>query len=170
MPRILVKGCSGAGKTTLARALARRFNVPHVELDALHHGPNWTPASAHELQARVQLALDDTRGWVVDGNYDSKLGNLLLDRADLIIWLDLPLRTKLSRVVARSFRRWWLQEELWNGNRENLSTAFLGKEALLPWTVQAHFRHRRTWPLQFRGRAVTRLQDPQEVTRWLAQL
>ena len=30
-----------SGKTSLARRLAAELNVPHVELDALHHGPNW---------------------------------------------------------------------------------------------------------------------------------
>jgi|GEM_PF-2746343 len=72
--RILVKGTSGAGKTTLGRTLAQHLGVPFVELDALHHGPNWTAASAAQLQARVRTQLNDEQGWVVDGNYDSKLG------------------------------------------------------------------------------------------------
>src|SRR5689334_18326894 len=135
MPRVLVKGGSGSGKTTLARALSQRLGVPHVELDALHHGAHWQPASAEQLRRSLLAALDDTSGWVVDGNYDSKLGSLLLDRAELIVWLDLPLSTKLRRVLGRTLRRWWLQEELWNGNRENLRTALWGREALLPWTV-----------------------------------
>jgi dephospho-CoA kinase len=86
--RIWVKGGSGSGKTTLARALAQRLGLEHVELDALHHDPGWTPAPAPVLQARVSSALDDARGWVVDGNYDGKLGALVRDRAELVVWLD----------------------------------------------------------------------------------
>jgi adenylate kinase family enzyme len=74
--RILVKGSSGAGKTTLAAALAEHLGIPHIELDALHHGPNWAEATATELQARLLEVLDDERGWVVDGNYERKLGSL----------------------------------------------------------------------------------------------
>jgi adenylate kinase family enzyme len=166
--RILVKGASGAGKSTLGLALAQRLNLPCIELDALHHGPNWTAASAAELQARLLTALDDDRGWIVDGNYDSKLGNLVLDRAELIVWLDLPLRTKLSRLVRRTARRWLRQEELWNGNRETLINAFWGWDALFPWAVLTHFRHRRQWPRRFEGQTVVRLRSPREVNAWLA--
>jgi adenylate kinase family enzyme len=166
--RILIKGACGAGKSTLGFQLAERLGLPRVELDALHHGPNWAAASATELQARVLAALDDGRGWVVDGNYDNKLGTLIVDRAELIVWLDLPLRTKLMRLVRRTTRRVVRSEELWNGNRETVKGAFWGRDALFPWAVRAHFRHRRNWPRQLAGRAVIRLRSPREVDAWLS--
>src|SRR5262245_42754318 len=126
--RFLIKGASGGGKTTLARAIAARTGLPYVELDALQHGPNWTEATAEELRARVEAALDDARGWVVDGNYDSKLGRRLVDRAEVIVWLDLPLATKLIRLVKRSALRYLTREPLWNGNRETLRGLFVGEE------------------------------------------
>src|SRR6186997_1715444 len=77
--RVSVAGISGSGKTTLAAALAARLGVPHVELDALHHGPNWTEATPEELRARVEAALAAApEGWVADGNYESKLGDLVV--------------------------------------------------------------------------------------------
>lgn len=165
--RILVKGGSGAGKSTLALLLARRLGLPCVELDALHHGPNWTAASAAQLKERVSIALDDERGWVVEGNYDSKLGTLLLERAELIVWLDLPLSTKLSRLGRRTAKRWFRNEELWNGNRETLRHTIWGWDALFAWAVRTHFRQRRTWPVLFAGRAFVRLQRADEVDAWL---
>jgi hypothetical protein len=167
--RIVVKGGSGAGKSTLARQLAEQLGVQHVELDALHHGPNWRAASPAELRAKVQAALDDARGWVVDGNYDSKLERLVLDRAELIIWLDLPLPTKLRRLLCRTTRRWLQDEELWNGNRESLKGALWGADALFPWAISSHFRQRKAWPRLIDGGMVVRLRSPREVERWLAE-
>jgi adenylate kinase family enzyme len=166
--RILVKGGSGAGKTTLGRKLAQQLGVPFVELDALHHGANWTAASAAELQARVRTELDDVRGWVVDGNYDRKLGRELIERAELIVWLDLPLPTKLWRLAHRTSRRWLSNEELWNGNRESLKDAFWGREALFPCAIRSHFSHRRTWPEKLQHRSVVRLHTPKDVAAWLS--
>src|ERR671937_2952145 len=96
-PKIVVIGTSGSGKTTVARELARRLGVPHVELDALYHGPGWAETPPEEFRRRVAAAMDGD-GWVVDGNYESKLGDLVLRRADTVVWLDLPLRVALTRV------------------------------------------------------------------------
>lgn len=166
--RLAIKGSSGAGKSTLGRALARKLDLPYIELDALHHGPAWSAASSEELRARVLALLDDERGWVVDGNYDSKLGTLVLDRADLIVWLDLPLPTKLARLARRSARRWLTRQELWNGNRETLRALFCGTDALFAWAVRAHSASRRKWPRQLTGRPLVRLRAATEVDAWLA--
>jgi adenylate kinase family enzyme len=167
--RILIIGTSGAGKSTLGRVLAQHLDVPYVELDALHHGPNWQAATAQELLERVLRATDDPRGWVVDGSYLSKLGNVIVERAELIVWLDLPLGTKLRRLARRTTRRWLRNEELWNGNRETLKDAFWGRKALFPWLLRSHFRQRREWPGQLAGHPVLRLRTAREADRWLAQ-
>ena len=169
--RVLIKGTSGAGKSTLAARLARHLGVPHVELDALHHGPNWRQATASELRAAAEARLDDERGWVVDGNYDSKLGPSLLERAEHVVWLDLPLGLTLWRLARRTSRRWWFQQELWNGNRETLLNAFWGRDALFPWAVRAYFRQQREWPTRLAGFPLARLHTlhtPQELEEWFA--
>ena len=95
----IVASASGNGKTTLGRELARRLDVPFVEMDALVHGPNWVETPDDELRAQVEplVAAD---GWVIDGTYRSKLGDLVLDHADLVVWLDLPIRVWLPRLTA----------------------------------------------------------------------
>jgi adenylate kinase family enzyme len=167
--RVAVRGGTGSGKSTFARELARRLGVPHVELDALHHGPGWQEASAEELRAKVETVLDDVRGWVVDGNYDSKLGTLVLDRAELIVWLDLPLRVKFPRLLRRTVRRAWSREELWNGNRESWRISFLSRESILLWAFRTHWKNRREWPERFAGRELVRLRTPREAAAWLAR-
>ena len=43
MPRVSIMGCSGSGKSTLARALHLRTGLPWLELDSIHHQPDWKP-------------------------------------------------------------------------------------------------------------------------------
>jgi adenylate kinase family enzyme len=65
-----------AGKTTLGRELASRLRVPFVELDALVHGPGWTETPAEELRRLLEPVLASD-GWVIDGGYRAKLGDLV---------------------------------------------------------------------------------------------
>jgi adenylate kinase family enzyme len=162
-------GSSCSGKTTVAGVLAGRLAVPHVELDALHHGPNWLEATADELRAKVDAALAGHDGWVVDGNYLAKLGTSVIDRADTIVWLDLPLRTLLRRLWGRTVGRIRDGVELWSsGNRESWRSFLASWDGLLWYTVRHHYRRRRDWPREFAGRRVVRLRTPREVAAWLA--
>jgi adenylate kinase family enzyme len=167
--RIVFKGTSGAGKTVLAAEVARRLGLAWIEFDALHHGPDWAEPAPAEFRARVQAALDAAPGgWTVDGNYDSKLGDLVLGAADTIVWLDLPLTVKLRRLWTRTIRRIRTNEELWNGNREAWRTAFIGRESLFVWMFRQHYRHRKIWPKTYRNdRRFVRLRSAAEVARWL---
>lgn len=165
-PKIAVIGSCCAGKTTLAGRLSERLGVPHIELDALHHGPNWQEATAEELRARVGEALAGLDGWVSDGNYMGKIGTTVLDRADLVVWLDLPLRTLLPRIFRRTRHRVGNHVELWNGNTES----WRGWWVLTSYTVRTHHRRRRYWPPRFEGKAVVRLRSPAEVEAWAADV
>ena len=146
--RIVVKGSSGAGKSTFAAELARRLSLTFIELDGLFHGPNSSAPTVAEFRTRVESALAlAASGWVVDGNYDSKLEDLVLGPADTIIWLDLPFYVKFSRVWRRTLGRIRGDVELWNGNRETWRNAFLSRDTIFLWTIKIHFRHRKSWPI-----------------------
>ena len=162
----IIASASGCGKTTLGRELARRLDVPFHELDALHHGPGWTEATTEELRARVEPLLNGAR-WVVDGSYRSKLGDLVLERADLVVWLDLPRRVWLPRLLLRTVRRVVRREELWNGNRETFRNVICGRDALLVFALRTYAPRRRLYTDALAAFPVVRLRSPAAVERWL---
>ncbi len=171
MKKFVIKGTSGAGKSTFGRALAERLNLPYIELDGLYHGANWSEPTSEVFRAQVRQVMDAApTGWVIDGNYDSRLGDLVVNEADTVIWLDLPLPLKLWRLWRRTVPRIRDQTELWNGNHESWRGAFVGGESLFAWTIRTHVRHRREWPTRFGqdGRLV-RLRSDAEARRWLEQ-
>ncbi len=153
---------SGSGKSTVGRALAERLGVPYVELDALVHGPNWTETPDDELRRLLEPVLSG-EGWVIDGGYRRKIGNLVFEQADVVVWIDLPIHVWLPRLVRRTVRRWRHHEELWNGNRETLRDAIGGRDALIPYAVRAHFSRRRRYPDTLEPFNVVRLRTQAEV-------
>jgi adenylate kinase family enzyme len=163
----IVSSASGCGKTTLGRELAARLGVPFHELDALHHGPGWIEASGEELRARVEPLLAG-EAWVVDGAYRSKLGDLVLERADVVVWLDLPRRVWLPRLLRRTAGRIARREELWNGNRETLRNVVFSRDSLVLFALRNYPRRRREYPGALAAFEVRRLRSPREVERWLA--
>lgn len=162
----VIASASGNGKTTFGCALAERLGVPFFELDALHHGPNWTEATPEELRAKVEPIVRRD-AWVIDGGYRGKLGDLVLESADLVVWLDLPMRVWLPRLLRRTVRRVARREELWNGNRESLRTALLGRESLFVYALRMHRRRRRVYPVELARFDVARLRSTAEVERFL---
>jgi adenylate kinase family enzyme len=136
--KIAVIGTTCSGKTTVAKRLAEHHRVPHVELDALHWGPNWSEPSSEDFRARVREPLA-TNGWVADGGYHGKLGDFVLEQADLVVdlvvWLDPPLWTILRRLWVRTLRRIRGRDELWSGNRETWRGAFLSRDSLFLWAL-----------------------------------
>jgi len=163
---VVISSASGTGKTTFARALSERLRVSFVELDALNHGPDWSEATAEELRAKV-TPIVATDSWVIDGAYRGKLGNLVLERADVVVWLDLPTRVWLPRLLRRTLGRIFRREELWAGNRETLRNVFLSRNSLLVFTLRNYHRRRRLYPAQLGRFNLVRLRTSTEVERFL---
>jgi adenylate kinase family enzyme len=142
MRRIALVGNSGSGKTTVGRALAAALAAPFTELDSIYHQPNWEPLPDAEFRARV-APLVAADAWVIDGNYRA-VRDLVWGRADTIVWFDLPRRTVLRQVVLRTVGRGLTRRELWNGNRESLSSLVKRdpEESIIRWSWTQHAKYR----------------------------
>jgi adenylate kinase family enzyme len=124
MQRIAVIGCAGSGKSTFARRLGERLGVSVTHLDALYWRPGWAETPKDEWRETVARLVADER-WLIDGNYGGTL-DLRLETADTVIYLDLPRRVCLWRVV----KRWAMygrrsRPDMAEGCRERLDPRFL---------------------------------------------
>jgi adenylate kinase family enzyme len=162
-----VIGPSCSGKSTTAGRLAAILGVPYVELDSLHHDPGWTEVSAEVLRERIRAALAAApTGWVVDGNYYGKIGDFVIRQADTVVWLDIPFRTAIRRVLWRTFSRSARRVELWNGNRESFRLAF-SRESIVLWVLRTHRGFEAKWTPRLEGLNVVRVTD---ANAWLQSI
>ena len=88
MERILIVGNSGAGKSTMARALSEKTGLPVVHLDRLFWRENWQHIAREEFDALLQQELEKSQ-WIIDGNYDRTVSTRLA-YCDTVIYLDYP--------------------------------------------------------------------------------
>lgn len=131
--RMIVLAPSGSGKTTLAQKVSAQCGVKHVEIDALYHGPNWTPRP--EFVSEVQEFAGES-SWVTEWQYAQARG-ILADRATVAVWLDYPRHLVMSRVIRRTLQRRFQRQVLWNGNVEPpLWTIFTDKTHIVRWSWQ----------------------------------
>jgi hypothetical protein len=173
--RIVIIGRTGSGKTTLARELAAALGIPHVELDALYFGPDFSTVPLSVLRERTSAAIAGDL-WVTDGN-KSAVRDLVWPRADTIIWLDYPFVVSLWRLGKRAL---WRTSELkaqaaQSGKRTGLPRQLLSAAKGVLTALRSHMGQRREYPLMFaqpenQHLAVVRLRSPRATRRWLARV
>ncbi|MFD0997522.1 P-loop NTPase family protein [Pseudoclavibacter chungangensis] len=166
--RVVVAGVSGVGKSTLAKRIGAELGLLYTEIDGLFHGPGWTPRERFLDDVRELVA---RAAWVTEWQYSSARP-LLAERADLLVWLDLPFWTvTLPRLVRRTVRRSARREVLWNENREpSLWSIVSNRDHIIRWGIAtrgkpaalvADLRHSSPRPV------IVRLRSLREVDAWV---
>jgi adenylate kinase family enzyme len=170
--RINVVGTSGSGKTTFARKLAHRLNLPYYEMDQVFWKPGWQESSDDEFLARVR-EITSGQEWVLDGNYSRTIPEKW-KHVQLIVWLDMSFLRTVLQVTRRVFQRAISREELWpgTGNRETFANAFFSKKSIIWWAVTNHRSNRRKYGSmmqapQYAHITFVRLRTPREVQAFL---
>ena len=100
MQRIMIVGQPGAGKSTLARALGRLAGLPVVHIDHIHWQPGWIERPRDE-KTRLCHEVEAREAWIFEGGHSATWANRLA-RAEMLIWLDLPVGLRLWRVLKRT--------------------------------------------------------------------
>lgn len=143
--KIIVIGTSCSGKSSLGRALSKKFDIPWYDFDDLHWLPGWEPRPEEDFLADVaEIASGDQ--WIFTGNYKSTWP-YTWEKADLIIWLDLPLWRLLWRGLRRGLRHIRNNEPLCNGNYDSYRRLFLSRHSIFKWILRGYWKNRRRYRL-----------------------
>ena len=156
MERVMIIGCGGAGKSTLARKLGEKTGLPVVHLDQIWWSPgDWVHMARAEFDRLLLEEMEKDR-WILDGNYNRTL-ELRLERADTVIYLDFTRWQCLWGWIGRVIKNWgharedmapgcceWFDPEMagwiWNFNQENRQK-YLKK--LSGWNGEVYILHNR---------------------------
>ena len=114
MKRILIIGNAGSGKTTFAKALAEKTNLPLVHLDKLFWCGEWEHLSRDEFDTVLQVELEKDE-WIIDGNFGRTLPHRL-EYADTVFYFDLPTITCLWGSTVRVFKNYGKTRDDMGGN------------------------------------------------------
>ncbi len=175
--RYVVVGTSGSGKTWLAKATADRLGIPYICNDAIIWGPDWTPTPR---EARYPLFEKATRApaWTYDGNIGSlkdREDAMILDRADTLVWLDLPRGRIMSYLLCRTLYRTCFRVKLWHGNREGFRNVLHPDDSILWWSWRTYDLRKRQYAAIFADKRWghlrrVRLTSRNQINHWLSQL
>jgi adenylate kinase family enzyme len=173
MQRISIVGQSGSGKTTLAKRLSSQFGLVHIELDSIHWQANWTALDKNNFRQHI-LEATAQKAWVIDGNY-SVVQDIVLARADTLVWLDYPLWRIFWQLTPRTVHRALSGEEIWNGNKETWRGVLFSKDSLYLWVLKTYRRNKRRYTAlpknpEFKHIKFIHIRSPKQLATWLETL
>lgn len=102
MKRVMIVGCSGSGKSTMAVELGKITGLPVQHLDLIHWKPRWIEREKTEKSSLIHN-IESQDEWIIEGNYSATFPNRTA-RADVLIWLDLPLGLRVVRILKRHYQ------------------------------------------------------------------
>ena len=168
MKRIMVLGVSaGVGKSTFAKKLGEKLDIDVYHLDRFYWEPGWQEATLEDFSERQRNVVGKEQ-WIIEGNYRNTY-EIRAEKADTIIYLELPLTTCLFRVL----KRWWTHRgstrpDLGEGCCERMEAEFL-KFIVTPYRKRKKNMQERLLSFQEIGREkqVIQLRSKKDIQKFL---
>ena len=127
--KIHIIGCSGSGKTYFAKALSKKYNIPHFDLDDIQWDNNAQGYGAKMPPEKRNTLLQEilsSREWIIEGVYYAWVQQSF-EEADIIYVLDMPKYLYKNRIIIRSIKR---KLGILKGKKETFKSVY----NLLKWT------------------------------------
>ncbi len=120
--RIAIIGISAVGKSTLARQLSLKFDLPFLHMDQLWWKPYWEETKEAAVAEKLSAELKK-ESWIIEGYIEPHSAERLR-RADIVLYLDysgwLAVIGGIKRIVCSKKR-----EEMPEGCEDNLDWNYL---------------------------------------------
>ena len=165
--KILVVGPPGAGKSTLATAVADRLTLPYSPVNWFRWQTDWKATPASQFNRLIDGVLNQA-AWVMDDNVQGREAEIW-PQADCVIWLDYSLAHVLARIARRNLSWWLTGKMIWGVNQMTLGRALGG---ILEAAREHGATRRRIAPLlreSSRSQSM-RFTEPHQATQWLSLL
>ncbi len=163
----MIIGQPGSGKSWLARELGRLTYLPVYHIDHIHWQPGWVERPGPEKDA-LCAEIHAREKWIFEGGR-SVTWTERLDRADTLIWLDLPLWLRAWRVFWRTLRHLGrTRPDLPDGCPERFDMEFIH----WIWRTRntSRLRMERLYRAAPPGKAKHHLRSPREIRHYLGSL
>lgn len=156
-------GSGGAGKSTFSKRLGDLLGIDVIHLDQVYWRPGWVDTPKDEWAATVSKLLEGD-AWIMDGNFGGTR-QMRLDACDTAIWLDMPRRLCIYRILKRAvLYRGRHRPDMAEGCNERLDWEFIR----WVWNYPKRARTRIAVELQqAAGKRIVILRSRREVERFL---
>lgn len=123
MNKIIIIGCPGSGKTTLAKQLGEKLNLPVIHLDKLQWKGNWETVRGEEFDNLLKTEMEKDM-WIIDGNYNRTIP-MRLQYCDTVIYLDYPTYVSFFGALKRIIKNYGkVREDMGGSCRERFDPTF----------------------------------------------
>lgn len=102
--KILIIGIVASGKTTLAKRLSKENKINYYEIDSIVHDDIKNKKRTDEEQKKIINKINEQANWIIEGTLRKNL-YYLLNMADKIIYLDIPLHIRKRRILFRYIKQ-----------------------------------------------------------------
>ncbi len=99
--KIVILGYSGSGKSTTARNIGQKYDIPVLHLDTVYWQENWQVRPVEESKAIVADFMAENKSWVIEGNYKALYQEERFRQADKILFFNFNRFTCFSRALGR---------------------------------------------------------------------
>lgn len=102
--KILIIGAVASGKTTVAKKISEHTGIKYYEIDSIVHDDKKNIKRSEDEQINIINQINKNDDWIIEGTLRKNI-YVLLELADKVIYIDIPLRIRRRRIILRYIKQ-----------------------------------------------------------------